>query len=407
MKPETSLSRALVLVTGAVLYACTANTGSGVGSSNSALSCDDFRNSGTIDASLDGNVKVFLEATGELKNAAGDIRGSVKKACIAVATDLGAPDTWSAHGDDDASITSNDGSGACDAAAAKIKTIMEAHAEANFALVVTRGHCHEDFDQVRQCDQKCTTDESCSSGDVTTRCEPGQVSVACQGKCKLKAECEGTVDVRANCTGSCEGTCTGQCSGTCTHPDGKKIDNDPSCNGKCSATCTGTCQGACTITASEGLDCGANVRCKGECEGTVTAPTCETKCSPPSCKVDTRCYDVCSTQVQAKTVCEPSRVTLLADVSVHADVQKLVTTVNANLSALIDVAETRGRVVADAGDKLAASAKVLLAANLSLDAKSTACAVAGAEESAKAATNLAASANGGAAVMNTCAGHAN
>jgi hypothetical protein len=148
------------------------------------------------------------------------------------------------------------------------------------------------------------------------------------------------------------------------------------------------------------------VRCKGECAGTVTAPACETKCSPPACKVDKRCYDACSIQVQAKTVCDPSKVELLADVAIHADVKKLVATVNANLAAILNVAEARGKVVADAADKLSASGKALLQANLSLDAKSTGCAVAGAEESAKAAGTLAVSANGGGAVLNTCTSHA-
>src|SRR5262249_45183928 len=156
MSNRTLRSRALALLGFSALAACTARASNGTGSTSGALNCEDFRASGNIDANLDANVKVFLEATRELRTVTADVHASVKKACIGVAADLGAKDTWSAHGDDDASIHADDGTGACDVAIAHIRNIMEAHADANFALVITRGHCREDFEEIKRCDQKCS-----------------------------------------------------------------------------------------------------------------------------------------------------------------------------------------------------------------------------------------------------------
>jgi hypothetical protein len=396
----------LLIIAGAATLSCVSKIESDIGKAEGSLTCDEFTASGTIDASLDVRVRAFLEATQEFRNLSADVRTTVRNACISVASDLGAEDTWSAFGDDDKAVDNDGGTGACNQASAKIKAIMEAHADASFALVVTRGHCHQDFTEIQKCDTKCTTDQVCTPGPVETRCEPGQVSFVCQGKCKASAQCEGTVDVAANCMGSCESTCEGECKGTCIHSDGKKTENDANCHGKCSASCNGKCRGACKIEASAGIDCGASVRCKGECEGTVTEPTCETKCSPPSCKEDTTCYDSCTTEVQAKTVCEPTRVELFADVSVSADVQKLQATINANLAVLVDAAQVKGPLILDAANKLSATGNAVLQARASLDLKSQACAAVGAEHAATSASHLATTARGGATVTDTCTGHA-
>src|SRR5260221_5723865 len=61
----------------AVLVSCTSKLDGTVGTSNSGLTCDNFRTSGQIDADVDAKVKVFLQATQEFKNVSADVRGTV------------------------------------------------------------------------------------------------------------------------------------------------------------------------------------------------------------------------------------------------------------------------------------------------------------------------------------------
>jgi hypothetical protein len=339
----------------------------------------------------------------DLEKISGDMRGSVKKACTSIALDLGAQSTF--EGDDDDTISNGDGTGACDVAAARIKAIMEANATANFSIQYTRGGCHQDFEEIKKCDQECKQVETCEPGTIEQRCTPGELSVKCNGKCKAQASCKGTVEVAANCEGSCEAECQGECLGTCVGRDGSVTENNPSCVGKCSATCRGKCTGGCKIEASAGIECGASVRCKGGCEAQYTEPVCETHCTPPKCTVSTACWDSCTSRVEAKTVCEPTRVLLTANANVHVDVQKLVTTVNANLGVLVDAAEIKGKLAVDACDRLvSAGGQVVKSTNL-VDLQARSCAGVAVKKAANAAGHMHASVNGSAAVVGACASH--
>jgi len=389
-----------------VMVGCTADLQSGIDQTKSSLECSEFTNSGTIDASLDVHVKAFLEATTEFKNVSADVRTQIRDACAHIALDLGANDTWSAAGDDDKAIWNDQKTGACNAAQSRIDAIMTANASANFSLAITPGYCREDFEEYKKCDTKCSQDKSCDSGAVETRCDPAQLSVICEGNCSANAQCEGSVTVAANCNGKCDARCDGACKGTCFAEDGTSTEDAAECHGKCDGSCTGQCTGTCTIQVEEGIACGANVHCKGGCSTQFTDGKCETECSPPKCTVDTHCYDVCTTQVEAKTVCEPTHVEVTADLKVSADVGKLVTTLNKNLPTVVDTARVRGKLVQDAAGRLVAAGKAVLNARASLDIKSQGCAAAGAEASAVAAATLDTSVNGGAAVSNSCTSHA-
>jgi hypothetical protein len=390
---------ALALLAGVLGAGCNVNVSEALDDGTQTLTCDEFTSSSKIDADLDANVKVFLEATAELKTVSAELRSATKESCARIALDLGAEDTWSGKRDDNEATRI-----ACDSATAKVRAIIAAHAQANFALVVTKGYCRQDFEQIKECDQICKEEKTCDSGSVETRCEPGQLSVVCDGKCKLSAHCEGSAQVAANCMGQCESTCVGECHGTCVKADGSKTENDPNCNGKCSAACNGKCKGLCKVEADAGIECGANVRCKGECEGKWTEPVCETKCIPPKCTVDTHCYDSCTTRVEAKTVCEPTRVELFCDGKVSVEVQKLQATINANLGPLLDVAEVRGKRVLVAANKLSATGEVVAKATGKMTVKSHACAAAGAKEAVAAATRIKVGVEGSASVAQACDG---
>jgi hypothetical protein len=370
------------------------------------IGCEEFAKSGEIDARVDAKVKVFMEASRDFVKISGDFKAGVRDACANMARDLGGEDSWSKLGDGDDSVTNQQGTGACDVASVRIKAIMEAHVDANFALTVTPGECHHDFEAQAACEQQCKADAVCDSGTCETRCEPAQLSVKCEGSCKLNAQCEGNAKVDCNCMGKCESTCTGECKGTCTSPDGKKTENDPNCHGKCSSSCNGKCRGICKIQAEEGIQCGANVRCTGGCEGQYEEPKCTTTFTPPKCTVDQTCLDSCSAKAEANLICEPTTVELYANVSVHADVQKLVTTVNANMSKLVQCSEAEGKVAVTALDRLSASGDALVKGKLVLNPKTVSCAGAATKQAGNSAASLKATTIAARNVTDTCRSHA-
>ena len=239
-----------------------------------ASGCDEFQQGPEATARLDVDteVKTFVSATSELKAVVSRIKVDVKSACVDICNRLGVADTWSAHGDDDASISNDEGTGACDKASAEIDTIMrESKARAKFALTVTSPKCSVDVDAQASCEASCKVDASCKPGeiDVVTRCDPAQLSVQCGGTCNFNAVCQGTASVAVQCHGECNSVCRGQCTGTCVGETGVMTENDADCRGKCKGTCKGSCEGDCRITEQAGIACGASASCKGGCTGHV------------------------------------------------------------------------------------------------------------------------------------------
>ena len=380
-------------------------TDSGIG--NAGQGCTEF-DQATIDTNLavDANVKGFMQASADFRAIGQKVKADVKTACVHIAGDLGAADSWTALGDTDDGISNANGTGACDMASVRIDTIMKASVTANFALLTVPGACHTDFQAQVACDAKCKADATCDSGTTETRCTPGQLNVKCDERCKSQSYCEGRVDLDANCQGECESTCTGSCSGTCTASDGSKTDNDPNCHGKCSASCNGTCKGKCKIEASAGIACGTNVCCKGECTTTHTDPICETTFTPPTCTVSASCEESCSASVAAKSVCDPPHVELYANATVSADVPKLVATINANLPALISAGEVQGKLAVDVVGKLVVTGNAIIKTAGSLDGKSIACGAAAAKAAADSSSSLGLSVSASVNVTGKCRGNA-
>jgi hypothetical protein len=283
---------------------------------------------------------------------------------------------------------------------------MTANANANFALVVSRGACHPDFTAEANCEAGCSAQQKCDPGTVETRCDPAQLRVSCQGSCAAQAFCEGRIDAEADCEGRCEAECTGSCSGTCTDEHGHRTDADQNCHGKCSDHCSGKCNGRCKIEASAGVACGANVECKGGCSGTFTNPTCETEFTPPKCTLDESCFEGCRANVVAKAVCDPPTVKLLADVSAGADVAKLVATVEKNLPPLVQTAEAQAPIASSILQNVSASGDAVLKASGNLDGKSIACAGAAAQSLAQTGASLTVSTQAGGQVTQDCSSHA-
>src|SRR5262249_11497760 len=141
-------------VAGALIVAgCTSSLDPTLGE-QSALTCDEFRSREEIDGNVDANVRAFMEATVDVEKDSVDVRAKVRNACAAIAKDLGANDTWTSMGDVDDAVWNDHGTGACNAASTRIREIMDAHADAHFALVVTHGQCHRDFAAQADCENK-------------------------------------------------------------------------------------------------------------------------------------------------------------------------------------------------------------------------------------------------------------
>jgi hypothetical protein len=350
--------------------------------------CDEFQAGATFSADLkvDTKVRTFMQASADFTVVADGVKASVFGACANTATDLGAQDTWSSLEGNNA-ISNQNGTGACDAAAARVQAILinANQLGANVAISTSRGECHLDFAAQASCDASCSANE-CTPGTVETRCEPGSLSVLCQAECVAGADCVGRPEQPANCMGMCESECVGACHGDCVHPDGTKTQADGNCNGKCSSGCNGICRGRCKNDSP--VACGANVRCEGACTGVVSDPVCTSEFKPPQCTVDVDCHAACSAEVEASAVCDAPIVNVFARVEVSPDIQKLIDTLEANLPSFIVSAEAYGKLVLSAGRRLASSGESLSTRVGELDGKSLSCAATAFKSSANAVASL-------------------
>src|SRR5262245_45506260 len=85
---------------------------------DSTEECKEFRPGEQIPSGtdIDPTVIRFMQASADFSKASEDLKGEVFTACAAVATDLGATDTWSSIDDVDKAVSNDDGTGACDVA---------------------------------------------------------------------------------------------------------------------------------------------------------------------------------------------------------------------------------------------------------------------------------------------------
>jgi len=373
-----------------------------------ASGCDELEQGteATSRLDVDANVKAFVTATAELKAVVAQIKVDVKAACVDIDNRLGIADTWSALGDDDASISNGMGTGACDKAAAEIDAIMrESKATANFALMVTSPKCTIDADVQAACEANCKVDTVCTPGkvDVVTRCDPAQLSVQCGGTCNVNAVCEGTAQVTAQCEGTCDAMCKGHCTGTCVFESGTTMDN-VDCTGKCKGHCKGSCDGECHIDLATGVACGTTATCRGGCTGTVTAPQCETELKPlpPDCHADTICQANCSAMARSNMHCEEPRIVLIANVNASPKIGPLKAAIEANFPKLVLAAKTKGPMLLKAVQDVAATGQVVLNNANSLGGKSLACAAAAGQVAASASVTVNVTVQGSSKVEGSC-----
>jgi hypothetical protein len=344
---------------------------------DSAEGCDEFVAGSPVDSNLKVHAKVraFMQAASDFAKNADDIKAAVMTACVNIATDLGAPDTWSAIADDDKAISNSDRTGACDAAGSRVEqALIDAEkVNARVALLVSEGECHLDFEEQKRCDAECALRATCDPGSIETRCEPSAISVVCSGSCNVGAVCVGKAEVAANCMGKCESECQGECKGTCIAEDGSMTTDNPNARGKCASTCNGKCKGICKIEASAGINCGATVRCTGGCTGTATEPVCTTEFKPPTCDFDEDCHAACSAKVVQNAKCDPTSIRVFVNISATPQIKAVVDTLEANLPDLFSAANRKGKLLLNAAGRLGVAGDSLDSRIADLDGKSLAC----------------------------------
>jgi hypothetical protein len=420
----------LLLAGGAAVLAL-----SGGCSAADSAQCNEFSAGDTsIEAlQIDATTREFLLATSDFDSAVSAMETSLYTACKNIDGDLGVTDTWSAKSTLDAQVNE-----ACTQASTKIQAVLAAGGtvQASCTLGITPGHCNVSVDVEANCEAQCTGSASCTPPDIRVACQPGDLSVVCDGTCMASATCEGTVTAAATCQGSCsascsgscnvtatqptvhcEGTCAGNCTGTCNGSTVSGAACAGTCSGRCDAMCTytggvsahcdgscsGTCTGDCKIDAMANVMCGANVRCKGGCSTMGTLPQCESDVTPPMCNVDAKCQASCQGRAEAQASCTPPAATFDCGASASGDLQKLATTLQTNLPAILGVLEQAPLALEAAAHVVTTGADVVSAAG-SLGAKSLVCATTAASAGLSAQASLTVSVSASASVSTSCGG---
>lgn len=321
------------------------------GGGTGALFCP-FDYSGPVDSQFgDPPFDELLEATARFQASANDLDTTVRGACNAINTDLGA-------------ATSTDTATACQNASTAIDAIVTANASATLTVAFLEPTCEVDARVVADCAARC--DASFDVMATPPRCEGGELSGTCSGTCSGQCTVEGDVECSGSCSGSCQGSCDlevrGACTGTCTgqcEGECSATAEDGSCAGECTGTCTGRCEG--TIDGSCAGSCEG--MCQGSCRADVEA-SCEGRCTggcdvmfeEPRCEggelvvdADVDCRAACEADASFQVTCQEPEliITFEGDVADLDSLEALIATLEANLPTLI-AALRKARVVAEA-----------------------------------------------------------
>lgn len=174
----------------------------------------------------------FLEATVALDTQLTDLEGTVKTACLAMASELSLP----------ADKLKGDTAAICKNVAEGIRANLKIGLKENAKFNV--------------------------------KYKPAVCTVNVDAAARASLECEGSASANASvkCTGACQGTCTGACSGRCAAQNAQG-----ECAGECEGTCQGSCSGSCEGSAevSGSAECRADAEVRANIEATCTEPELE------------------------------------------------------------------------------------------------------------------------------------
>lgn len=373
--------------------------------------CDEFPDSVSA-LSLDADTTAFVRTSASLVDLVTNLDATVLNACAGIAADLSVADTWTAKGPRNQGSVLAEVTEACNQASraisAALHPMVDAGEKGSFqcGLSVSGGACAVDPSAQGRCVAACAGGESCKAPTVMANCPEDATTGVCMGTCKVGATCEGSPDAPATCQGSCAGVCSGECDGTVSRP----VLCNGACSGHCTGTCTtsmtsagicpgvctgpcdaicvvslgaavqcageckGTCAGSCKLDATAMTDCGPHADCTGGCAGTYLAPSCLGKLSQPACAASANCQASCVSSALLQASCVSANVALVCSDPLSDGLLALSTTLQANLPALLAVAETQGPLVAAAASSLNGVGLAVAKTPGSLSAKAVACA---------------------------------
>jgi modification target Cys-rich repeat protein len=264
------------------------------------------------DARLDG----FFKALGTINNTTvgirADFEGNIRALAAVYDVELGATIDADAVGELTAAIEAD----------------ISANVEGGLQVVYQPARCQASVNVAFEAQARCEAQADC---DVDVN--PGELSVACEGKCTggCTGECSGELSCEIDppevaCDGSCEGSCTleagGTCNGTCRGEcDGEcsARDGEGNCAGECTGECTGTCEltvaaecsGRCTgkcLVDPGSTQCSAEASCRGTCDAQCEG-SCEGNFTPPSasasCEARAECQASAKAEANASLECTP------------------------------------------------------------------------------------------------------
>ncbi len=303
---------------------------------------------------LGAKVEAFSDSVDVLIKASTDMKAELGIACYGIAKDLGdntVQDPGNGQNLEDEQLRTR-----CSAASTRLDAAVSA--AGRLTITTEGGQGRVNAEAQVNCEASCSANAECSAGEASARCEPGELSVVCQGECAASATCQGSANVAANCEGSCDATCAGECDGTCA---GDTDTSEAGFKGVCNGKCEGTCNGNCKLAADANIECGAQARCKGECTGTATAPRCEVKLDPPECEIDADCSAACESRASLQAECEPLKVVVSFSGTANASLK---TTLEKNMPAVLRIAgklELAGQAIGGVGSAAAGVATEALA----------------------------------------------
>ncbi len=247
-------------------------------------------------------VEAFLRATLNLNTATTQIVDGLRESCAAIGNDLGiaaSEYTPSSAGELPAVYT-------CRRVGREIETILQAGLSANgrLAIDLTPPRCVVEASVAAECAAQCTGSAMVQvptcRGEVVADC-----SASCTGSCSgtCSASCTGTC--RGTCSGTCMGTCNGTCSGTCS-----AMDSAGRCTGTCTGTCTGSCSATCMGSCMGTCEAGCTGSCTGQCRGMCTGGV-NVRCDGQyEVQADVQCTAACRAQASARATCSEPQLTI-------------------------------------------------------------------------------------------------
>jgi hypothetical protein len=103
---------------------------------------------------------------------------------------------------------------------------------------------------------------------------------------------------------------------------------------------------------------------------------------------DANCQASCSSDAELTATCTPPTVSLEVVGTASSDLTMLVTTIQTNLPAIIEVFKTQGSLVADGATNLVSTGSAVVSEVTSLGGKALACATVAAQASASASVSV-------------------